>query len=39
MLPLEGNKQIATQTTDLLSTERLKLGFDVIERGRWDGPQ
>lgn len=34
MLPLEGNKQIATQTTDLLSTERLKLGFDVIERGR-----
>jgi hypothetical protein len=34
VLPLDGNKQITTQTTDLLGTELLKLGFDVIERGR-----
>jgi hypothetical protein len=34
VLPMDGNPKITTQTTDLLSTELLKLGFDVIERGR-----
>jgi hypothetical protein len=34
VLPLEGNREITTQTTDLVSTELLRLGFDVIERGK-----
>jgi hypothetical protein len=34
VLPFEGNKDVTTQTTDLMSTELLKLGFDMIERSR-----
>jgi len=34
VLPLEGNHDITTQATDLISTELLRLGFDVIERGK-----
>jgi len=34
VLPLEGNRELNTQATDLMSTELLRIGFDVIERGK-----
>lgn len=36
VLPLDGNSKLTRQTTDMVATELLKAGFEVIERGQLD---